>query len=259
MKIRRSALIGTLSVALALIISIGGTLAFLTDSEEKTNVFTVGDLDITLAEPNWDPDTGLDLEPGSTMVKDPVVTSVKNDSYMRVYMSIMETVKNPAYVDAVTTPDVPQTIDQLITDTDRLALIYQTIYFDSSFDATTPTGEIDTDEKYSLAELAALTTTSNGVNTTSFTKDAARSEAGMDCYNYNGIFTEGTDVILFTNVVIPTDWNQENLAEAGNFKIVLYAQAIQSEGFADADEAFTALDGEVAAGTILKDHATITP
>ena len=43
-----------LSLALVGSIAIGGTLAYLTDKEEDTNVFKIGDVDITLEEDNFE-------------------------------------------------------------------------------------------------------------------------------------------------------------------------------------------------------------
>jgi len=66
-------------------LAVGVTAAYMTDSEEKINTFTVGNLDITLSEPGWD-DTvsGKNMVPGYTAQKDPTVTAVDGDSYMRI-------------------------------------------------------------------------------------------------------------------------------------------------------------------------------
>ncbi len=42
------------SLALALVLLIGGIAAYLTDAtQQETNTFTVGKVDITLSEPSW--------------------------------------------------------------------------------------------------------------------------------------------------------------------------------------------------------------
>lgn len=72
--------------------AIAGTLAYFTDTTDtKTNVFTVGDLDITLDEPNWDyDDSSFEIIPGNSVDKDPVVTVEANsvDSYLRVVVTM---------------------------------------------------------------------------------------------------------------------------------------------------------------------------
>ena len=60
-----------LAVVLIVGISVGGTLAWLTDTTESvTNTFTVGDINITLDETKTD----FKMVPGNTIEKDPKVT-----------------------------------------------------------------------------------------------------------------------------------------------------------------------------------------
>ena len=81
-----------LSLALVGSIAIGGTLAYLTDKEEATNVFKIGDVDITLEEDNFEENNAsapVDIEPGVFMAKDPNVTNVgTNAAYIRVAVTI---------------------------------------------------------------------------------------------------------------------------------------------------------------------------
>lgn len=220
------------ATALAASLIIGGTLAYLTDSDKKTNTFTMGNIDISLAEPHWDDTTdGKGLVPGSTLVKDPIVTAAAGNSYMRVKAEFYDTSVTPAV---------------LITDTARINKILSTLYTDTSYDAATGTAGTNIVEGtgYSAASLAAYA----GVNKTDFTFDAARTaNAGIRYYNYTagtGIFQAGTSpkTVLFTNVVIPTDFKAADTALLGSYSISLTAEAIQSDGFANAAAAFTALD-----------------
>ncbi len=265
--------ISILSLCLIAAVLIGGTLAFLTDSEEKTNTFTIGDLDIILEEPNWDDEVdGKEEVPGDTMIKDPTVTAIEGDGYMRVKMTLIDDnamMPNPAYTDG--NDGEPEFIantnrGKAITDQARLDKIFQTIYYDASYDVTADpaTTNLLPTVSYTLAELAGFTT----INGADFTLDAVRSSSagsvtGVYYYNYNAVFNAADGVtpadvaVLFTNIVIPTDWNQTDLAVLGDYKIELVAQAIQSENFADAAAAFTALDAEIAAGTIQKDYGQI--
>ena len=49
----------------ALLSGIGTTMAYFTESAQETNVFTTGDLDIGLKEPEWDPKDNLTrVDPG---------------------------------------------------------------------------------------------------------------------------------------------------------------------------------------------------
>lgn len=237
--------IGAISICLVASLAIGGTMAFLTDSEQVTNKFSLGDLDITIDEPSWedgedpDPDNpdnpgkpgdGDDLVPGDSKDKDPTVTAVKGDSYMRVIVTVKD-----------------RDTGAIITDTDRLELILKTIRYaenDAIKDGT----------PYSLADLEAYDTVNSA-----FTLDDTGSSAGVYYYNYNDILKEGDTAVLFTDIVIPTDWSQDELnvlrgiyevdmeTRYHNYKIEIQAQAIQSDNFTDADAAFAALDGEIEA------------
>lgn len=70
-----------LCVALAAVAIVGGTLAYFTDTDDKTNTFTMGKVDITLTEPNYKPDSDEKLKvfPGESYAKDPTIT-VASDS-----------------------------------------------------------------------------------------------------------------------------------------------------------------------------------
>ena len=77
---------------LFLIFLVGGAIAFFTDTKSKTNTFTIGNVEITLTEPNWSetdsnsngvPDAAENLMPGDSVAKDPTITNVgSNDAYV---------------------------------------------------------------------------------------------------------------------------------------------------------------------------------
>lgn len=78
------------AIVLALILLIGGLLAFFTDTDTATNVFTIGDeIDITLAEDNWDPNDGLLLHPGVEVTKDPTITNDSDTSPAYVFAEVI--------------------------------------------------------------------------------------------------------------------------------------------------------------------------
>jgi predicted ribosomally synthesized peptide with SipW-like signal peptide len=57
---------------------IGGSLAYFTDTDEKENVFTVGNVGIVLTEPKWDNGGAAEARevyPGEALAKDPTVTN----------------------------------------------------------------------------------------------------------------------------------------------------------------------------------------
>ena len=85
----------TAAVVLMLVLLVGGLVAYFTDTDTKTNTFTIGNVDITLTEPLWDalpksegdaniPDDAEDMMPGEKVTKDPTINNVstKNDAYV---------------------------------------------------------------------------------------------------------------------------------------------------------------------------------
>lgn len=234
-------------------ISAGTTLSYFTESEMKTNVFTMGDLDIGLEEPEWDPDPkgdqtpdGKNMYPGYTVYKNPTVKNLTSDKngaapcYVRMKVNILDSSGNPVKNKAA------------------IELIRKTIYFDSSYNGTysgkgTSEGLIENRiPGYSLKDLAAYPSVNPH-----FAFDEARSTLSVLVYNYkgadgNGILNIGDEATLFTNIVIPTDWNQTQFRTIGDFQLKVEAECIQSSGFADQESAYKALDREIAQGTLQK-------
>ena len=63
------------ALILALVLLIGGVVAFFTDQKDASNVFTLGDVEITLTEPSWVATNGQNMSPGKTVAKDPTITN----------------------------------------------------------------------------------------------------------------------------------------------------------------------------------------
>lgn len=231
-------------------IGIGSSMAYMSEHEEVTNVFTVGDLDLGLKETNWDPDSedGKNMYPGYTVYKNPTVKNLTTDvngeepSYARVVLYLTD--ENGNY----------------ITDQDTIDLIMQTIRWDPTFTGTyeksgTATGLVEGHVPgYSLKTLASYKT----VNPV-FTEDTTRSQMADTpykfVYNYmgkdnDGILDIGEQATLFSNIVIPTDWNQTQIQKIADFQIRIEVEAIQAHGFASQADAFNALDKEISDGTL---------
>jgi len=86
-----------LSIALVLVIAIGGTLAYLaTKTDEASNVFTFAEnIKARLDEPNWDPTDGEELIPGYEVKKDPMITNL-SDNGVDEYVALKLTFTNGA-------------------------------------------------------------------------------------------------------------------------------------------------------------------
>lgn len=85
-------------IVISILLTVGGIIAYFTDTKEVTNVFTIGNVSITLTEPKWDeaiPDgetvnpNSQNVIPGSTIDKDPTITNVgTNDAYIFVKIEV---------------------------------------------------------------------------------------------------------------------------------------------------------------------------
>ncbi len=214
------------------------SIAYLTQKEQAVNVFTVGDLELGLREPEWDPDEGDggSMVPGSSVYKNPTIKNITSDkngeqsSYVRILLYMRD--KN----------------GELVTDPARLKLIKEVIRYDSTYNGTYEnkgTAQTIVEGRipgYSQKEIHALPM----VNPL-FVQDEKRSKESILVFNYmgtdqKGIFKIGEEAALFTTIAVPTEWNKTEMNLLGDFQLDIEAQAIQASGFAGQEEAFTALD-----------------
>ena len=87
MKNMKKILILSLAALLLVAVSVGGTIAFLTDTTDAvTNVFTTSHVDITLEET----EQTYKMIPGAVLSKDPKVTVLANSEACRVFVKIDE-------------------------------------------------------------------------------------------------------------------------------------------------------------------------
>ena len=97
MKAKKKILSLALAASLAAVAIVGSSLAYFTDKEEKTNILTIGNVDITLTEPNWDAagaEEAKEMYPGEAVAKDPTVTNVgANPAFVRVKVEWPEDVE----------------------------------------------------------------------------------------------------------------------------------------------------------------------
>ena len=245
MKMKKSMLLGTALLAVAAFIT-GQTIAYFTDTDDVTNTFTVGDLDIQEKESDWDNETdGKNLYPGSTKYKNPTVKNVTvngsedQPGYFRMILEVQDLAGNP------------------VTDKDALELIWQTIRYDKNYNGTFDTKATsaslteDNVPGYSLEALKGYDMT----NVADFTEEPAYVSGNKRIFVYTkngGKLDIGKEATLFTTIVIPTDWNQSQIKKIGNYKLVITTQAIQAKGFQDRAAALAALDKEIADNTMQK-------
>lgn len=108
------------AVALVAVIGVGATLAYFTDKDSKTNVVTMGKVDIKLDEPEFSKnpdDTITDVKPNQTIVKDPKITVEEGslDAYVRAKI-VFEGLSDEQVADILPLIDIDTTKWFLSTD-----------------------------------------------------------------------------------------------------------------------------------------------
>lgn len=81
-----------LVVCMLAIMLVGASLAYFTDTDEATNTFTMGKVDIDLTEPKWDENTpnGIaKLMPGTVIDKDPIITVSRESEDAYLFLDVV--------------------------------------------------------------------------------------------------------------------------------------------------------------------------
>ena len=100
------------AIVLALVLIIGGMLAYFTDTDTRTNVFSLGDnIEISLSENGWTNSSGTNytrteangIHPGTTVAKDPTINNDSTTTPAYVFAEIIV----PCYASTGSTVDSP--------------------------------------------------------------------------------------------------------------------------------------------------------
>ena len=236
MKTKSKALLMTLCAVLLVAASVLGTMAYLTSTDEVENTFTVGNVKITLDEAKVNADgtvNGNDrvkgneykLMPGHTYVKDPTVTvkAPSVDSYVRMKV----TFNNADAIIALCTD--PEYADDGPTGVENANPLIRMVNFveanAAKWDGIIPDSMVETEEMLGNA------------------KYCVRSGDTLTYYFYYkekvGAPTADNKLpVLFDHITVPEWVTGEQLAGLTDFKISVVAEAIQADGFENADEAW---------------------
>ena len=199
-----------ISVVILVFASVMGTLAYLSDTDEVVNTFTVGNVDITLDEADVDENgvvVGNDrvkaneyhLIPGGTYVKDPTLTVKKGSEAS--YVRMLVTVSDIADLKAVFGNDfLPEN-------------------YVEGWDSN-------------LWKCVKITDNGNDTATYEF-----RYKSALDKVSDDKALEP-----LFTKIKVPGEINGEELNKIKEMKISVVGNAIQKAGFDNEDAAWTAFD-----------------
>lgn len=217
MKKTSKALLLMLCAVLLVAASVLGTMAYLTSTDEVVNTFTVGKVKITLDEAKVGADgkaltddaaarvkaNDYHLLPGGTYDKDPTVhiQPKSEESYVRLLVTITN------YTNAA----------KVLETTDSGVILLEN-YVDENADWT---------------HVAA-----------GYKQDAGKDTATYE-FRYKETVSNSSDKVvdlpaLFEHITIPTSLNNDQIAKLDGVKISVVAQAIQADGFANAEAAWEA-------------------
>ena len=245
MKTRSKALLLTLCAVLLVAASVMGTMAYLTSTDEVNNTFTVGNVKITLDEAKVNTDgtpvtpaervkaNEYKLLPGHTYTKDPTVTvkAVSESSYIRLKV----TFNNATDIIAMCTD--PEFAEDGPTGVENAFPLIRMVNFveanAAKWDGLVPDNMTEAEEMLG--------------NTKYFAYDKANDTLTYYFYYTETVAAPDADVVLpvlFDSITVPEWVTGDQLAELNNFKITAVAEAIQADGFANADAAWAAYDAQ---------------
>lgn len=219
MKTKSKALLLTLCAVLLVTASVLGTMAYLTSHDTVTNTFTVGQVKITLDEAKVN-DDGKPIDTKGNVVTDLAAAErVKSNSYKllpgHTYTKdptvTVKKVSESSYVRMLVTVtfDKPLTDEKLATNLDNIFIGYNAEnWIRNAKDTKIVDGKTIITYEYRYKETVSAATEDNKLPA------------------------------LFTGIQVPDDWTNDDLAELGGIQIDIVAQAIQADGFTDADEAW---------------------
>ncbi len=220
-------LILSLCAVLLAVVSVFGTMAYLTDQDSAVNVFTVGRVNITLDEAKVSPEgkpldkdgnevadiSGADrvkgnkyhLIPGRTYVKDPTITVVKGSA--ETYVRMLVTINNLSELDL--------------------------IFADNGG--------------------ADLTAVFGGYNSEKWVYEGESKNTGDNSITYEFRYAQTVkagsdeDIVLeplFTSITVPEEITREQLATIKDLEITVVGHAIQEAGFDSDDDAWAAFTAQ---------------
>lgn len=245
-KTKTKALLMSLCAVLLVAASVLGTMAYLTDSKDVKNTFTVGNVTIKLDEAKVDEkgnlvknqdDTLADrvtrneykLLPGHTYVKDPTVTVLAPsvESYVRMKVTFN---KASQIIAMCTDPEFAEDGPTGVENAYPLIRMVKFVEANAAkWDGIIPDNMVDTEEMLADAKYFAY-------------------DAEADTLTYYFYYTEPVAAIdadvklatLFDSVKVPEWATGDQLKALQGFEINMVAEAIQADGFENVDAAWAA-------------------
>ena len=209
MKTAKKAMLMTLCAIILVVATVFGTMAYLTSTDEVNNTFTVGNVKITLDEAKVNPD-GSPVE-GADRVKENSYKLMPGHTYNKDPMVTLLAGSETSYVKMTVTFSKANELDAIFA----------------------PGG-------------ANLTSIFGGYDATNWidkgnTKDATANTRTYEFWYKEAVGAPTADVALdalFDSIKVPERVTGDQLAKLADFKITVVAEAIQADGFKNADAAW---------------------
>ena len=240
-KTKTKALLMSLCAVLLVAASVLGTMAYLTDSKDVKNTFTVGNVSIDLDEAKVNTDgtvvTGADrvktnsykLLPGHTYTKDPTVTVLAPsvESYVRMKVTFN---KASQIIAMCTDPEFAEDGPTGVENAYPLIRMVKFVEANAAkWDGIIPDNMVDTEEMPADGKY--------------FAYDAEADTLTYYFYYKETVEAPTADVklaTLFDSINVPEWATNDQLKALQGFEITAVAEAIQADGFENADAAWAA-------------------
>lgn len=213
-----------LCIAMLTLAIASGTMAYFTDTDEKTNTFTMGKVDIALDEPNYTPaaDGKLKVFPGQSYPKDPTITIASDSEDCWLVATVTITKRANLYtLYADDTTGVKQPWGLSLAGAGKLV-----------------SGGIADYSAAGAEENGMSGTLLNGKVFLAYSEDAAADTITYTFY-FKDIHSAGQKEVLFTEVNIPSIIDNGDIDS--DLDVSVKAYAIQAVGFENVYDAYDAL------------------
>lgn len=209
MKTAKKAMLMTLCAIILVVATVFGTMAYLTSTDTVTNTFTVGNVAIKLDEAKVNPDGSLVT--GAARVKENSYKLLPGHTYT----------KDPTVT---------------VVEGSEESYVRMKVTFNNA-------NELDT---IFAPDGANLTSIFNGYDSANWiakgnTEDATANTRTYEFWYKEAVGAPTADVALdalFDSITVPGTITKDQLAKLADFKITVVAEAIQADGFANADAAW---------------------
>lgn len=236
MKLNRKWIL-VMSLVLSLVLATGSTLAYLMDTTEtKTNVFTLGDVEIELTEPSWVEEDAV-LLPNKAVAKDPTIT---NTGWLDAYVWMDVAIPSALY-DYLTLDGIGADWTKTVADANADGYRVVTLKYKNSvasgetvkaFDSVTLSADAKYEDLKELGSKVQINVTAYAIEAGSFANvdlayAAFSNDSTPDANAWNGSISENLEQT--TLEIVPGGGNKTGTITVNSAKDLLYLTKLSQE------------------------------